>query len=104
MAPPQIEELERVKSFRHIDLGRVVMEISQLETTLRTAPQAQQQLVSFAPHRVRIGGDTLLAYDAKTLNRQTHQSGRGMYRYLFQETYFKGVAMHTPSGDYRVIV
>jgi len=94
------EVARKVKEFQHVRMEKAQDEIACLEMRLRTSPHQMRDVSS---HKVIVRGEEYIATDAKYLNREANQRGRGNYRYLFQQAEFAGVAVHTPAGDYRML-
>lgn len=100
MVPDLSTIARKVKSLRHLDTDRMAEEVASLETMLRERTEAVR---NYRPHPVEVGNVRYLACDAKMLNRHAHQSGRGDFRYLFRDSSYAGVAVHTNSGAYAVV-
>jgi len=99
-----IEKIRKIKSCRHVDLTKVASEIALVSTLILNPAQAMQS--NYHVHKVPVNGVEYLVADAKFLNRQTNQSGRGNMRYLFdiQARTWEGLAQEVDNGSYRRVV
>jgi hypothetical protein len=93
-------KFKKIKPLKHLNIAKVQSEISDIVSALQNAPDRAR---SFRPHVVELEGNRYIACDARTLNRHTHQSGRGDYRYLFQDYELAAVAVHSEKGGYRLV-
>tara|TARA_Y100000034_G_C6812491_1_gene365253 strand:+ start:229 stop:534 length:306 start_codon:yes stop_codon:yes gene_type:complete len=96
-----ITRIKKVKALKKVPLNDVQNEISDI--VLRLQDENPDVAKSFCPHVVSLGRERYVACDAKYLNRQANQSGRGDYRYLFQDNAYAGLAEHQNRGGYRMV-
>ena len=94
-----IEKIKKIKPLKRVDLGKVRKEVSGLERAIRTSNFE----TSARPHVVNIDSERYVACDAKHLNKYSNQSGRGDYRYLFQDGQYAGIAVHGSYNGYRKV-
>ena len=83
----------------------IINSVSRLERTLCSRRESSHtefwnMIRNYRPHIV----DGLIALDLTEVNRATHNSGRGNYRALFDDSgNLQYIAIHTPSGGYKKI-
>ena len=92
------KQLRKVKPLKHVDFRRAAKEVSALEAGLSNVDRPQ----AYSPHIVNVDGTRYVSCDAKYLNKHTNQSGRGDYRWLFQDGKYAGVAVHSHQGYKKV--
>jgi hypothetical protein len=89
-----------VKKLRHLDVRKIRAEIATIENLVGNTREVGAR---FHSHKAEIDGDGFVAFDAKSVNHQTNQGGRGDFRYLFQQGRYVALAEHLASGDYRIL-
>ena len=94
-----LRKIKKVKSLKHVRLERVHNEISDLVSAVQSGDF--DSIKGFRPHQVTLDGEHYVACDAKYLNRHTHQSGRGDFRYLIAQGEYAGLAVHANTNGYR---
>ena len=99
-----IEKITKQKQFKRVEPEKLIQEIEKIVILAGNVKAPER--VAYNLHKVPITGKPYLAGDAKYLNRVTHQSGRGKWRYLFnKDTYkYEGLAFERDNGNYRRIV
>ena len=99
-----IEEIKKIRTFRHVDLSKVIAEAAIVSTLMLNPIQAMQS--NYHVHKVPVNGISYFAADAKVLNRYVNQSGRGNMRHLFslQTREWEGIAREIDNGNYRRVV
>ena len=100
----RIENIVTYKPCKRVNLERVKQEIERIREIARS-PQIGLRK-SYNLHEVPVTGETFLVADAKCLNQETNQTGRGNLRYLFErDTHqYNGLAMHNANGSYRRVI
>ncbi len=92
-----------VRKNRGLNVSRIENEILLIEANqdFRGSPGETPELASFNPHKIILNGETGWAYDAKAINTQFSQTGRGDYRYFFQDKEFTGMLLiHNGGRNY----
>jgi hypothetical protein len=100
------QKMELNKKFRRknkdLDLGRITNEILNLQQlqNYNAAPGQTPGLIGFNPHKINFDGKTGWVYDAKAINKQRKQTGRGDFRYFFQDKQFTGTILQHSENNY----
>ena len=89
---------KKMKEFRGIDELRLKAELEFV--TLAVSQSDKATLSRLNSHFAEVDGETYMVLDARYLNKFTNHTGRGDYRFFFQEGSFAGVARHTNQRAY----
>jgi hypothetical protein len=96
----RIEEIRRFKPCKRVDIERVKEEIERVKGIAHDPNSPQKQ--TYHLHQVPVAGEVYLVADAKLLNRETNQSGRGNLRYLLDRktNEYRGLGKEKDNGKY----
>jgi hypothetical protein len=96
-----IDKIVKYKPCKRVNLDKVKQEIERVRTLAQSSDMGFRK--SYNLHNVPVAGEVFLVGDAKYLNRETHQTGRGNLRYLFDKNTheYNGLAEHNADGNYR---
>ncbi|MAG60190.1 hypothetical protein CL619_00235 [archaeon] len=95
-----LKSIRGVKKLKEVDIPSVRSEV--IDITQYLNPK-QDEVRSYRPHKVTVKGVDYIACDAKSINRQMNQRGRGDYRHLFTpQGEYVGIAVHAHKGYKKV--
>ena len=90
----EMKKFKKIRKFRNVRESKIE---ENLDEIVKGASEGLN-LSSYEPHKVNLDGRVYKSYDAKAINRQMHQSGRGDYRYYFSKKDEISIYMHKPNG------